>query len=160
MKYQLIKQCDEELYQFYLRQKTYFSLIPQEITYQSIQEDMLGPAGFDEKQHYHYKIYEHNQMVAYLDYILGYRFSMQHDSHYLWIGLFLVEESLWQQHYGKRIISKLCQQYQDYTIQLACLVQNKNGITFWQAMGFQEIARSYSGHEEVVIFEKQTKEIL
>ena len=50
--------------------------------------------------------------------------------------------------------------YSQYTIQLACLSQNKNGKAFWQAMGFKEIARSYWGHEEVVIFEKQSVEVL
>lgn len=160
MKYQLVHSCDEELYQFYLCQRTYFSLDVQEITYDYINQDMLGPEGFDERNHFHYKIYEHQTMIAYIDYMLGYRFSMQRDQSYLWIGLFLVEESLWHHHYGQRIIQRLCQNYSQYTIQLACLSQNKNGKAFWQAMGFKEIARSYWGHEEVIIFEKQSMEVL
>ena len=119
---------------------------------------MQGPEGFCEDNHYHCKIYEQDQMIAYLDYMIGYRFSMKHDSHYLWIGLFMVEESLWHRHYGKQIITYLCRQYPTYTLQLACLIQNKNGLSFWNAMGFQEIARSYWGHEEVLILEKEAKE--
>lgn len=160
MHYQFVNQCDVELYHFYQRQTSYFSLFHQDITYQFIQEDMQGPEGFCEDDHYHCKIFDNNQMIAYLDYMIGYRFSMKHDSHYLWIGLFMVEESLWHHHYGKQIITHLCKQYPTHTVQLACLVQNKNGLSFWNAMGFQEIARSYWGHEEVVILEKQAKEEL
>ena len=45
--------------------RTYFSLDVQEITYDYINQDMLGPEGFDERNHFHYKIYEHQTMIAY-----------------------------------------------------------------------------------------------
>ena len=162
MEYRIVNTCDEELYQFYLRQKKYFSLFSEDITYEYIQQDMLGPKGFDEKNHFHYKIYDQNQMVAYIDYCLGYRYSMVHDESYIWIGLFLVDEKFWRQHYGEKIITKFCHHYQNYqAIQLACLLQNRQGQQFWEAMGFHRIDCSYSGHEEVIVFEKcLTKEKL
>lgn len=154
MKYILIDKCDEELYQFYLNQKTYFSLLSEDVTYDFICEDMKGPEGFDERLHFHYKIFDRDIMIGYLDYILGYRFPMTHDSFCIWISMFFVDENHWHQHYGTQIIQRLCREYVDYTIQLGCLSQNINGCDFWKAMGFKEIARSYCGHEEVIIFEK------
>ena len=93
LKYRRVLELDNELYQFHLRQKGYYML--QEIipTKEYLINDMVIPDGFDEVDHFIYKVYFKNEMVGLIDYQLGYRFSMIHDDKCLWIGLFLVDES-------------------------------------------------------------------
>ena len=57
LKYRRVLELDNELYQFHLRQKGYYML--QEIipTKEYLINDMVIPDGFDEVDHFIYKVY-------------------------------------------------------------------------------------------------------
>ena len=78
--------------------------------------DMVIPDGFDEVDHFIYKVYFKNEMVGLIDYQLGYRFSMIHDDKCLWIGLFLVDESYQRKGFGKEILNKVVKKYGDFYV--------------------------------------------
>lgn len=157
LKYQKVLELDDELYQFHLRQKGYYML--QEIvpTKEYLINDMVIPDGFDEIDHFIYKVYFKNEMVGLIDYQLGYRFSMIHDDKCIWIGLFLVDESYQRKGFGKEILNKVVKKYGDFynRIQLASIRDNFKGLVFWKKMGFKEIATSSYCNLEVIIFEKK-----
>ncbi|WP_028043663.1 GNAT family N-acetyltransferase [Candidatus Stoquefichus massiliensis] len=156
LKYQRITEADKELYHFCLEQKEYYKVENQEVTWEYVQSDMLPPKGFEKEEHYHYKIYDQNDMIGYIDYLIGYRYHMLHDDSYMWIGLFLVNQNQQRQHYGKRIIEYIINKHPFVThIQLACLQNNFKGLAFWNALGFQPISQSSYKSLNVTVFEKE-----
>lgn len=158
LRYQRITEADEELYHFYQHQIEYFEMESQEVTFQYLQEDMKSPEGFEKEEHFHYKIYDHQDMIGYIDYMIGYRFHMIHDNSYMWIGLFLVDQNYQRQHYGKRIIKDIIDMHPHLThVQLACLQNNPKGLAFWKALGFQSISKSSYKSFAVTVFEKERR---
>jgi len=146
---------NEDLYQFYLRQKVYYQLTKQVITREYVLEDQEIPEGFEQKDHYMYQIYQGKQMIGYLDYLVAYRYSMQHDNRYVWIGLFLIDEMFQNQGYGERIIQDFKYQWQgtyEY-IQLGCIRYNHKGLAFWKKMGFYPIDEKKMGDTPLVVLE-------
>ena len=97
--------------------------------------------GYDKKNHYCQKVYIDHQMTAYIDYQCGYRYSMQHDDTYVWIGLFLVDENKHRQGFGKAIIQSFINQLDNHYnhVQLACIEYNEKGMAFWQSLGFYRL---------------------
>ena len=156
LKYQRITEADEELYHFCLNKKEYYEIENQKVTWQYVQDDMRPPQGFEKEEHFHYKIYDQDVMIGYIDYMIGYRYHMIHDDSYMWIGLFLVDQNHQRQHYGKRIIKEILDRHPLVThIQLACLNNNPKGLAFWNALGFQSISQSSYKSLNVTVFEKE-----
>ena len=150
-----IYDVDNELYEFCLRQKGYYQLENIVITKEVLREDMNIPEGYDKKKHYCQKVYIDHQMTAYIDYQCGYRYSMQHDDTYVWIGLFLVDENKHRQGFGKAIIQSFINQLDNHYnhVQLACIEYNEKGMAFWKSLGFYKIADSHFGEIPVVVFQ-------
>lgn len=157
LRYQRIYGIDDELYQFHLRQKEYYMLQKIVPTKEYLISDMVIPDGFDEIDHFIYKVYFKNVMIGLIDYQLGYRFSMVHDNKCVWIGLFLVDESYQGKGFGKVIINNVIEKYCNFynRIQLACIKDNIKGLAFWKNLGFKEIATSSYCDLEVIVLEKK-----
>lgn len=147
---------DDQLCQFHMKQKQYYLLENVLPTKDYLLENMKIPEGFDNRYHYIYKIYYGENMIALLDYQLGYRFSMIHDDKCLWIGLFLVDENLQRKGFGQEIIGCIVNRYKnDYNrIQLACIEDNVKGLAFWKACGFKEIGSSMHQNLTVKVLER------
>lgn len=154
-RYQRIDQVDDELYAFCFNQKTYYQLEKVKVTKDYLQEDMQIPQGYDVNLHYCIKIYFHDKMIGYIDYQKGYRFSMQHDDSYAWIGLFLIDEHYHGQKHGTKIMNDIFSyQFQGVKhIQLACLNHNDKGMAFWKSLGFYRIGDSYHKDMPVTILQ-------
>lgn len=155
LNYKRIFELDDELYQFHLKQKQYYLLENISPTRDYLLNDMKLPEGFDESDHYIYKVYFKEKMIALIDFQLGYRFSMKHDDKCLWIGLFLVDEDYQRKKFGKMIIDHFIDKYRTrcYLVQLACIKKNEKGMAFWKALGFNKIAVSMYNNLEVEILE-------
>lgn len=157
LRYQRINAVDDELERFHLKQKNYYSyegIIP---TKDYIIEDMKGPAGFSESDHYIYKVYLDDVMIALIDFQYGYRFSLRHDDKCVWIGLFLVDESYQRRGFGKEIINHFMDKYQQICnrVQLACIKNNELGFAFWRRCGFNVIASSEYKELTTIVLEKR-----
>lgn len=155
MEMKRIYDVDDELYQFCKKQKKYYHLENRIVTKEFLKEDMKIPEGFDEKNHYCQKIYANHQMIGYMDYQYGYRYSMKYDYSYVWIGLFLVDEQCQRQGYGRQIINNFIDQLDFHCahIQLACIQYNEKGLAFWESLGFTKIGESYYGEIPVIVFQ-------
>lgn len=153
-KYQEVNQLDEELCQFHFRQVNYYQIENTELSVESIKESMQAPVGFVNNHHI-YKIYHNKQMIGYIDYLGGYRYSMQHDADYLWIGLFLVDQDHQHLGYGRTIIHHFIDiwKLKYHYIQLACIKDNHAGLTFWQSLGFQKINEAKAGQNDCLVLE-------
>lgn len=152
--YQKVEKCDNELVRFHQCQKEYYALEGTIVTRNTIVSDMCSPQGFENHRHEQYKIYDGINIIGYIDFIYGYRFSQKHDHHYVWIGLFLIDENHQRKHYGKQIIDHFINIWKnecDY-IQLGCLIHNRKGYAFWKSLGFYDI--DISSDQEVLILEK------
>lgn len=158
--YRRINTVDDELYAFCLNQKAYYTLEDTVVTKEYLIEDMLIPEGYDELKHHCIKIYLAEMMVGYIDYQYGYRFSMQHDSRYVWIGLFLVDELYQRKHLGTQIIKDFLENLDCSVlhVQLACLNHNQKGLSFWRSLGFYKIGESHYKCFPVTVFQYDLKE--
>lgn len=156
LKYQLSQEVDEELFCFYCQQTQYNSLLGCQIDFQYVKDDRQIPKGFSQENHYCYKIYD-DQMIGYIDILKGYRYSMMHDDHYLWIGLFIIHQDYHRQKYGHYIISQLKEKWKNdiHVIQLGCLAHNERGLSFWKNEGFVEIAQSQKEGYCIIVLEYQ-----
>lgn len=155
LNYKRVFNVDDEICQFHLKQKQYYLLEGIVPTKDYLIDDMKIPEGFDEKNHYIYKVYFKDEMIALIDFQQGYRFSMRHDDECLWIGLFLVDESYQRMKFGKMVIEHLIEEYRKKCclIQLACLKKNEKGMAFWKKLGFIKIDDSMYKDLEVEILE-------
>lgn len=153
--YKRIDTADDELYAFCLNQKAYYALEDTVVTKEYLIEDMQILEGYEKSGHYCIKIYLEEIMVGYIDYQYDYRFSMQHDSRYVWIGLFLVDELYQGKHLGTQIINDFLASLDNSVlhIQLACLNHNQKGLSFWQSLGFYKIGESHYKHFPTTIFQ-------
>lgn len=159
LKIKRVKQPDQELYLFHCNQKKYYRLINVKITKDYLFKDMQGPEGFDENDHYINKVFYQDELVAVIDYQIGYRYSYLHDNKYVWIGLFLVDESFQRKQIGTMIINYFIENYwQDQeVIQLACLDHNYSGLAFWRYLGFEKIAMSSYENLKVSVLQKKLR---
>lgn len=155
MEYRRMTAPDDELLAFCQRQQRYYALARQQVTRAYVASDFLAPPGFSEDHHWHYKIFDGDAMIAYIDYYDGYRHPMRHDERSLWIGLFLVDERWQHRHIGRSIIQQLCVQYPQHArIQLACYDDNTTGLAFWRSMGFVAIGRSQQAERKLIVMER------
>ena len=92
LSYLKVENIDNELIEFHLRQKNYYSLEGQVVTREYLINEMRCPDGFDEIDHYIEKCYLEGELVGLVDYQYGYRYSMIHDDECVWIGLFLINK--------------------------------------------------------------------
>lgn len=150
-----VDDVDDELYQFCLRQKDYYRLENRIVTKENLREDMNIPEGFDQLNHYCYKIYIDHQFVAYMDNLYGYRYPMKHDDSYVWVGLFLVDQKNREKGYGKQIFENFIEHLDSrfHHIQLACIHNNEKGLGFWQSLGFVKGEETYCGKIPVIVFQ-------
>lgn len=155
LNYERVFNLDDEICQFHLRQKQYYLLEGVVPTRDYLLDDMRIPEGFSENNHYLYKVYYKGEMIAYIDFQLGYRFSMKHDDKCLWIGLFLVDESFQRMNFGKMIFDHFIAEFKERCclVQLACINENVKGRAFWKAMGFTKIADSMYKNLKVTVLE-------
>lgn len=156
LSYKEVMNLDDELFQFHLRQRNYYSLEGKVITWESLSDDMIIPEGFDEADHHIVKGYLNNTMVALVDYQYGYRFSMTHDQKCVWIGLFLIDQDHQNLGLGKEVLNDCLKDFQSRCnrVQLACLKNNIKGLAFWKKCGFYEIGKSKYGDLPLIVLEK------
>ncbi|MFR7592293.1 MAG: GNAT family N-acetyltransferase [Longibaculum sp.] len=158
MQYIEVKELDQELYDFHCHQKQYYQLDKDNFSYQSLNEDIVStPPGFENHEHHCYKINKDHQLIGYIDYLVGYRYSMQHDSHYIWIGLFLIDEKVQNCGYGHIIIQHFLDLWKNQykSVQLGCMTNNEKGLRFWQSFGFEKIAEAKAGQNDCIVLELQ-----
>lgn len=158
LEYIRIQEVDQQLYLFYLQQKEYFFHIEknESLSFQDVVDDMLPPPGFENHEHYYYKVFENQRMIGYVDCMKGYRYSCIHDDQCLWIGLFLVNESDQRKHYGQQIFLDLLEMISDISlIQLGCLKNNPKGLAFWKHLGFYEIDHTCPPKREIIVLERK-----
>lgn len=102
------------------------------------------PEGFPIKQKFYFGIYQENQMIAVMDYLVGYDYEHTSDIQTVWIGFFMVHGNYKNQGLGKRIMNTFIQAAKENgirTIQLGCIDGNNEGYSFWTQLGFKEIAK-------------------
>lgn len=157
LSYLKVENIDNELIEFHLRQKNYYSLEGQVVTREYLINEMRCPDGFDEIDHCIEKCYLEGELVGLVDYQYGYRYSMIHDDECVWIGLFLIDQDKQNCGLGKRLFNDCLKKFKQRCerIQLACLVRNEAGLVFWKKCGFNEIGNSKYGDLPVIVLEKR-----
>lgn len=96
--------------------------------------------------------YRGGRMEAILDYIVGYP-----DGTVVWIGLFMIDNTLHRKGIGRRIVGKFadaCAQNGFAAIQLGVIEENERGFAFWTAQGFSEVRRAVcrgEGHRDWLV---------
>lgn len=157
LNYVRVFDLDDELYDFHLRQENYYRIAKKKITREYLLEDMKIPDGFDKKDHYIEKCYLDNELVGLIDYQYGYRFSMIHDEKCVWIGLFLIDQNKQYRGLGTQILNECLQRFKKRCnrVQLACLLNNRAGLKFWQKQKFTKIGDSMYGDLPLIVLERK-----
>ena len=86
--------------------------------------------GFSKENKYFVGYFYENQLIAILDYLIGYP-----NSNTIFIGLFMVDASFQRKGMGRFIIKEFIQYYSSYSIQLAWLTNNIPAEKFWANLG-------------------------
>lgn len=105
------------------------------------------PEGFPRSQKFFFGIYQENQLIAVIDYLVGYNLEHTDDIQTLWIGFFMVHKEYQRSGIGQRIIDAFIHTAKENTIhkiQLACIEGNEQGIPFWSSFGFKELTHTTS----------------
>lgn len=159
LRFELVREVDEQLCVFHQSQIDYYRMENVSPTKEYLIADMRAPDGFDQNDHYVYKVFDDDRLVSIIDYQMGYRYSMIHDEKCVWIGLFLVDQNVQRTGLGTRIINKFidekCQQID--VIQLACIKENQKGLAFWHSLGFNKIGCSKYRDLTVIVLQRDLK---
>ena len=116
------------------------------------------PENFPTKQKYYFGLYQGNQMIAVMDFLVGYNYEHSSDIQTVWIGFFMVHGNHKNQGLGKHIMNTFIQAAKENgirKIQLACIEGNKEGYPFWTQLGFKEIAKV-----NTVLSNKETRTVI
>ena len=115
---------------------------------ESCREDFTAlPPGRKPEHKLFLGLWQEGRLQAALDLVEGYP-----DEDTLYIGLLELDASCQGQGLGTSLAKALARQSVlagFSTLRLGCLVENAPGFGFWQAMGFQEEARSHLGKRPV-----------
>ncbi len=115
------------------------------------------PPNTSYEQKFYIGFYQNKQLVAVLDYVVGYP-----KDKVVWIGLLMIDANYQQQGIARKIVqhfSKAADSSGYQSIQLGVIAKNSSALAFWQKMGFIEINRRYISSAicaklEVIIMEK------
>lgn len=162
-KYRLIRLTRKHknaLYELEASNSYYFSIsqdhpvTPEE----SIADLEAVPENFPIKQKFYFGLYQEDQMIAVMEYLVGYDYEHTSDLQTIWIGFFMVHGNHKNQGMGKQIIRTFIQAAKEngiHKIQLACIEGNKEGYPFWTQLGFKEIAR-----QNTTLSNKETRSVI
>ena len=99
-----------------------------------------------------YLIYDDDQLVAMLDLITNYPNAKE-----AWIGYLMIHGDVHRQKWGNRIVSEIeiqLKKHDYHKIGLAVLVQNKEGLAFWEQCGFQFVRDSEGIEHTLKVYTK------
>ncbi|WMJ24150.1 GNAT family N-acetyltransferase [Paludicola sp. MB14-C6] len=141
----LVKQIQQQNYNEVLglaqsNKKYYEYELGRDVTYDDVVNGILEcPPMIPKEQKFFIGLYQENQLIAIMDFLLGYP-----NESTVWIGLFMLDNSLQQSGIGTKVITAFKQVVKDsgyLFIQLGCLVENKDGYSFWTKNNFVEVCR-------------------
>jgi GNAT superfamily N-acetyltransferase len=143
----LTRKHKDKLYQLESSNPYYISLTQDHpITPEECIADLEAtPENFPVKQKFYFGIFKDDQMIAVMDYLVGYDYEHTKKIQTVWIGFFMVHGNYKRQGIGKHIINSFIQAAKENgidKIQLACIEGNKEGHSFWSQLGFREIAKT------------------
>ena len=142
----LTKKHKDELYELESSNPYYFSISQDHpVTPEECIADLEAiPENFPINQKFHFGLYQGKQMIAVMDYLVGYDYEHTSDIQTIWIGFFMIHGKHKNQGLGKHIINTFIQASRENgirKIQLACIEGNEEGNPFWTQLGFKEIAK-------------------
>ena len=125
----------------------YYLYLNEILTKEMILDDLhCVPKGFSKENKYFVGYFYENQLIAILDYLIGYP-----NSNKIFIGLFMLNSSFQRKGMGRFIIKEFIQYYSSYSIQLAWLTNNIPAEKFWTNLGFKPIKQTTSQDGKKVI---------
>lgn len=142
----LTRKHKDELYELESSNPYYYSISQDHpVTPEECISDLDAiPENFPNKQKFYFGIYQGKQMIAVMEFLVGYDYEHTSDIQTVWIGFFMVHGNYKNQGLGKYIINTFIQAAKEnkiHKIQLACIEGNKEGYPFWTRLGFKEIAK-------------------
>ncbi|WP_310601926.1 GNAT family N-acetyltransferase [Anaerosporobacter sp.] len=148
--YQLIrltKKHKEEIFDLYSSNPYYFSLTQEHpiTSEESIADLEAIPENFPMKQKFYFGIYQNRQMIAVMEYLVGYDYEHTNDIKTIWIGLFMIHGNYKRQGLGTELMHTFLQVVKEneiHKIQLACIESNIEGYAFWSQLGFKKITQT------------------
>lgn len=155
----LTKKHKDELYELEASNPYYFSISQDHpVTPEECIADLDAiPENFALKQKFYFGIYKESQMIAVMEYLIGYDYEHTSNIQTIWIGFFMVHGNHKNQGHGKHIINTFIQAAREneiHKIQLPCIEGNKEGNPFWTKLGFKEIAKV-----DTILSNKETRSV-
>ncbi|WP_167957789.1 GNAT family N-acetyltransferase [Anaerosporobacter faecicola] len=154
----------EDIHALHTSNPYYFSQIQDHpITMEESLSDLTAvPNGFPIKQKFYFGIYEGTNLIALMDYLVGYDYEHSNMLDCVWIGFFMIHGDYKRKGIGSylmRVFERASKENQIKKIQLACIDGNEESLPFWEHLGFHRIKCSQttlSNHQtrDALVLEK------